>query len=108
VQGGHELYDVAVLLALVASVVLLVVAIRMRLPWPLLVYTAAVLLTVWASDGQIHSRVRLLLPAFPLLIPLAVGLAHRRTGTVVAVVVAAALVSAWFGGYTLTIWRYAM
>ena len=108
VRGGHELYDVAVLVALVASVVLLVVAIRMRLPWPLLVYTAAVLLTVWASDGQIHSRVRLLLPAFPLLIPLAVGLAGRRTGTVVAAVVAAALASAWFGGYTLTIWRYAI
>ena len=105
---GHEVYDLAVLLSLAASVTLLVVAVRMRLPWPLLVYAAAVLVTVWASDGQIHSRVRLLLPAFPLLIPVAVGLARRRTGTAVAVVVAAALASAWFGGYTLTIWRYAI
>ena len=78
------------------------------LPWPLLVYAAAVLVTVWASDGQIHSRVRLLMPAFPLLVPVAVGLARRRTATAVAVVVAAALASAWFGGYTLTIWRYAI
>jgi hypothetical protein len=107
-SGGHEVYDLAVLLALAGSVVLLVVAVRMRLPWPLLVYAAAVLVTVWASDGQIHSRVRLLVPAFPLLVPVAVGLARRRTGTAVAVVVAAALVSAWFGGYTLTIWRYAI
>jgi hypothetical protein len=107
-SGGHEVYDLAVLLALVGSVVLLVVGVRMQLPWPLLVYTAAVLVTVWASDGQIHSRVRLLVPAFPLLVPVAVGLARRRTGTAVAVVVAAALVSAWFGGYTLTIWRYAI
>ncbi len=107
-RGGHEVYDLAVLLALIGSVTLLVVAIRMRLPWPLLVYAAAVLLTVWASDGQIHSRIRLLTPAFPLLIPLAVGLARRRRGTAVAVVVAAALASAWFGGYTLTIWRYAI
>jgi hypothetical protein len=106
--GGHEIYDLAVLLALVASLVLLVVAVRMRTPWPLLVYAVAVLVTVWASDGQIHSRVRLLVPAFPLLVPVAVGLARRRTGTAVAVVVAAALVSAWFGGYTLTIWRYAI
>ena len=106
--GGHEVYDLAVLLVLVASVTLLVVGIRMRLPWPLLVYSAAVLVTVWASDGQIHSRIRLLLPAFPLLVPVAVGLARRRTDTAVAVVVAAALVSAWFGGYTLTIWRYAI
>jgi hypothetical protein len=105
---GHELYDLAVLLALAGSLTLLAVAIRMRLPWPLLVYAAAVLVTVWASDGQIHSRVRLLVPAFPLLIPVAVGLARRRTGTAVAVIVAAALASAWFGGYTLTIWRYAI
>jgi hypothetical protein len=63
---------------------------------------------VWATDGQIHSRVRLLLPAFPLLLPVAVALARRRTATAVAVVIAAALASAWFGGYTLTIWRYAI
>jgi hypothetical protein len=105
---GHELYDLAVLLALIGSLVLLVVAVRMRLPWPLLVYTTAVLITVWCSDGQIHSRVRLLMPAFPLLLPVALGLARRRTTTGVAVVLAAALASAWFGGYALTIWRYAI
>ena len=31
---------------------LLVVAVRMRLPWPLLVYTAGVLITVWAATGR--------------------------------------------------------
>ena len=76
---GHELYDLAVLLTLIGSLLLLAVAVRMRLPWPLLVYTAAVLITVWCSDGQVHSRVRLLMPAFPLLIPVALGLARRRT-----------------------------
>ncbi|MGZ8750256.1 MAG: hypothetical protein ACXWYP_05175, partial [Pseudonocardia sp.] len=84
-RSGHELYDLAVLLTLVGSIVLLAVAVRMRLPWPVLVYAAAVLITVWCSDGQIHSRVRLLLPAFPLLLPVALGLARRRTGTAVAV-----------------------
>ena len=108
-SGGHELYDLAVLLTLIGSVVLLAVAVRMRLPWPLLVYAAVVLLTVWCSDGQFHSRVRLIMPAFPLLLlPVALGLARRRTGTAVAVVVAVVLASAWFGGYTLTIWRYAI
>ena len=105
---GHELFDMAVLLALAGSLTLLAVAVRTRLPWPLLVYAAAVLATVWLSDGQTHSRVRLLVPAFPLLIPVAVGLARRRPATAVAVVVAAALASAWFGGYALTIWRYAI
>jgi hypothetical protein len=108
VAGGHEVYDLAVLLALAGSLTLLAVAVRTRLPWPLLLYAATVLVTVWASDGQIHSRVRLLVPAFPLLLPVAVGLARRRPATAAAVVVAAALASAWFGGYTLTIWRYAI
>jgi hypothetical protein len=106
--GAHEIYDLAVVLALVGSAVLLVLCLRMRLPWPVLVYTLAVLVTVWASDGQIHSRLRLLVPAFPLLLPAALALAGRRTGTAVAVVTGAALASAWFGGYTLTIWRYAI
>ncbi|HEX8518560.1 MAG TPA: hypothetical protein VF667_03110, partial [Pseudonocardia sp.] len=105
---GHELFDMAVLLALAGSLTLLAVAVRTRLPWPLLVYAAAVLATVWLSDGQTHSRVRLLVPAVPLLIPVAVGLARRRPATAVAVVVTAALASAWFGGYALTIWRYAI
>jgi hypothetical protein len=105
---GHELYDLAVLLTLIGSLLLLVVAVRMRLPWPLLVYTVAVLITVWCSDGQVHSRVRLLMPAFLLLLPVALGLARRRTTTAVAVVVAATLASAWFGGYALTIWSYAV
>jgi hypothetical protein len=45
-------------------------------------------------------------PAFALLVPVALGLAHRRTGTAVAAVAAAALGSAWFGGYALTIWPF--
>jgi hypothetical protein len=53
-----------------------------------------------------NAKLRLLLPAFVLLLPVASGLARRRPGTAVAVVVAAALASGWFGGYALTIWRY--
>ncbi len=45
-------------------------------------------------------------PAFTLLLPVAIGLARRRIGTAVAVVLAAALGSGWFGGYALTIWHY--
>jgi hypothetical protein len=103
---GSEVYDLAIVLALAASLVLLVVAIRTRLPWPLVVYGALVLVLVWGSNGPAHSKLRLLLPAFSLLVPVAIGLAKRRTGTAVSVVVAAALASAWFGGYALTIWHY--
>jgi hypothetical protein len=104
--GGSEVYDLAIVLALAASLVLLAVAIRTRLPWPLVVYSALVLVLVWCSNGPPHSKLRLVVPAFTLLVPVAIGLAKRRTGTAVAVVAAAALASAWFGGYALTIWHY--
>jgi len=101
-------YHFAVLVAFAGSLLLLVIAVRERLPWPLLVYSAATVATVWASDGLIESHVRLLQPAFPLLIPVAVGLARRRTEAAIAVIVAIAVVSAWFGGYALTIWPHAI
>ncbi len=104
--GGSEVFDLAIVLALAASLVLFAVSIRMGLPWPLLVYGGLVLAIVWGSEGLAHAKLRLLLPAFTLLLPVAIGLARRRTGTAVTVLVAAALASAWYGGYALTIWHY--
>lgn len=104
--GGEQVFDLAILVAIVATVVLFVIGVQMRLPWPLLVYAALVLVTVWGTEGLMNSKLRLLLPAFVLLLPVAIGLAKRRPSTAVAVVVAATLASAWFGGYALTIWRF--
>lgn len=104
--GGQLAFDLLIVLMLVGSLVLLAIGVRMRLPWPLLCYAALVLVTVWGSQGLMHAKARLLLPAFVLLLPAAVGLAKRRTATAVAVVAAAAGASAWFGGYALTIWHY--
>jgi hypothetical protein len=70
------------------------------------VYGALALLPVWGTHGLMNAKLRLLIPAFVLLLPVASGLARRRQGTAVAVVVAATLASAWFGGYALTVWRY--
>jgi hypothetical protein len=53
-----------------------------------------------------NAKLRLLVPGFVLLLPVATGLARRRPATAAGVVVAAALASAWFGGYALTIWRF--
>ena len=95
-------------LALAGSLVLFGLAAAKRTPWPLLVHAALVLLPVWGTHGLMNAKLRLLLPAFVLLLPVASSLAKRRTGTAVAAVTAAALASAWFGGYVLTIWRYAI
>ena len=105
---GERLFDVAIVVALVVSIALFVVAVATRMPWPLLVYAFVVLVTVWGTEGLMNAKLRLLVPAFVLLVPVAVGLAGRRTSTAVSVLVGLALASAWYGGYALTIWPYAI
>ncbi len=105
---GEKLYDIAIVVALVVSIALFVIGIATRMPWPLLVYAFVVLVTVWGTEGLMNAKLRLLVPAFVLLVPVAVGLAQRRTATVVSVLTGLALASAWYGGYALTIWQYAI
>ena len=93
---------------IVGYLVLLGVAVTSRLEWPLLGYGAGILIMALASSGIMHSKPRLLLPAFTLLLPVALGLANRRTATAVWVVAGAALVGAWFGAYALGVWKYAI
>jgi hypothetical protein len=104
--AGERVFDAVTVVALVGCLVLLGLAVTRRTPWPLVVYGALVVLPVWGTHGLMNAKLRLLVPAFVLLLPVASGLARRRPGTAVAVAAAAALASAWFGGYALTIWRY--
>jgi len=105
---GDRAYEIGTVVVLLGSLVLFGLAVWMRLPWPLLVYAGGVLVTVWATEGLMNTKIRLLIPAFVLLVPIALGLARRRTGTAVGVLVAVALASAWFGGHALTVWKYAI
>ncbi|MCA1192038.1 MULTISPECIES: hypothetical protein [unclassified Saccharopolyspora] len=91
-----------------AALVLLVLCVRARMPWPLVLFAFAVLAMDLGSDGLMYSKVRLLLPAFPLLIPVAIGLANRRTTTAVCSTVLIVCFGAWFGAYALTAWSYAI
>ncbi|MGE3287283.1 MAG: hypothetical protein AB7J32_14425 [Pseudonocardia sp.] len=104
--GSEQIHDLLSVASLIGAVVLFAVALAMRLPWPLLVYGGVGLATVLGTDGVMNSKLRFLVPLFVLLLPPALGLSRRRTGTAVAVLVAAALVSAWIGGFALTVWRY--
>ncbi|MEU0220440.1 mannosyltransferase family protein [Streptomyces sp. NPDC006265] len=88
----------------VASVVwLYVTGVRQRQPLPLLVYTGVVTVLALCASSYFGSKPRLLLPAFPLLLPLALALAGariRRSATVLgAVAVACAVYGAfWLNG----------
>ncbi|THA52729.1 hypothetical protein E6R62_20480 [Streptomyces sp. A1136] len=75
--------------------------VRQRQPAALLVYCGIVVALALCASGYFGSKPRLLLPAFPLLLPVAVGLAKWRTGRAVAVLGALALVSAAYGAFWL-------
>ncbi|WP_221361412.1 glycosyltransferase family 39 protein [Streptomyces beigongshangae] len=92
-------------LALVAGVGLLgrlyVVCVRRRQPLPLLVYAGAVTVLALGASGYFGSKPRLLLPAFPLLLPLATALSRLRTSRSAWVLGCAAVASAAYGALWL-------
>ncbi|MFI7205903.1 hypothetical protein ACWEEK_15010 [Micromonospora aurantiaca (nom. illeg.)] len=109
-RGQQALVQVAALPLLVVTVVALLSIMFFALsaidrqPWQLLLYSGLMLVTTLGAAGYYHSKARFLLPAFPLLLPAAVGLARAgwaRAGTVLVTLVA---LSAYFGGYLLLIW----
>ncbi|MFF5706294.1 glycosyltransferase family 39 protein [Streptomyces sp. NPDC012794] len=90
---------------LVAGVLLVLwlyrLCVRDRQPAALLVYCGIVVALALCASGYFGSKPRLLLPAFPLLLPLAVALARWRTGRAAAVLGALALASAAYGAFWL-------
>ncbi|MCX5204621.1 hypothetical protein OG897_24590 [Streptomyces sp. NBC_00237] len=111
---AHEvrppLFLVVVTGVMLAAVVLFVwCAAVERLPLPLLVYSGVLVLIVLGTDGVYFPRARFLLPAFPLLLPIALALsrARARIPATVLVVGGAALFSAYFGAYMALVWTSA-
>jgi hypothetical protein len=69
-------------LAVVAGVIALGALVRWAyrdgLPLPLLVYSVVIVVLAFVTSGYFGSKPRYLLPAFPLLLPIAGWLAGRR------------------------------
>ncbi|MGA4865298.1 glycosyltransferase family 39 protein [Streptomyces lavendulocolor] len=86
-------------LALVGWVVWL--CIRQRQPLPVLVYTVGIVVVSLVGAAYFGSRPRLMMPAFPLLLPAAVALARLRDRTVVPVLAGLAAASGAYGAFTL-------
>ncbi|MCH5674044.1 mannosyltransferase family protein [Streptomyces gilvus] len=80
---------------------LYVVCVRQRQPLPLLVYAGVVTALALCASSYFGSKPRLLLPAFPLLLPLAVALARARTSRSALVVGGVAVASAVYGAFWL-------
>lgn len=80
---------------------LVVLCVRQRQPLPLLVHGIAIVVISLIGAGYFGSRPRLMMPAFPLLLPPAVALLRLRTAGTSAVLTALACASAAYGAWTL-------
>jgi hypothetical protein len=91
--------------ALIAGVGLViwlyVVCVRQGQPLPLLVYAGVVTALALCASSYFGSKPRLLMPAFPLLLPLALALARARPRRSAAVLSAVAAASAVYGAFWL-------
>ena len=102
----HDLaYYVTTAVVLVALGLLVLLVID-RTPWPLVVYAAVIFGAAVGVDGYYHTMARHLLPAFPLLLPLASALAGTRRPRIIVVLTLLAAMSVWYGVYLRMIWPY--
>lgn len=96
---------VAVTLVVVGCFALFVLCAAQRQPAPLLLFSGALLAVVALGKGVYIARARFLLPAFPLLLPLARVLARAHPRTIAYVLSTAALASAVYGAHLCLIWN---
>ncbi|WP_020657758.1 hypothetical protein [Amycolatopsis benzoatilytica] len=107
--GPGNTWETMVAFVTIAAIALAIVCCTgKRMPWPLAAYAAGVVLLVLCSAGLPALKARFLLPAFALLLPIAIGLARRKTSTMIIATVAFVLVGSWFSAYSLTVWKYAI
>ncbi|MEU0967279.1 hypothetical protein ABZ357_18265 [Streptomyces sp. NPDC005917] len=100
-RGDRVVFPIA-LVIVAAAVVLYALLLLDRAPLPLLAYTAVLLLITLGGSGFFESKPRFLLPAFPLLLPLARALvrtARARPWHATVVVAALAGLSFGYGAY---------
>jgi hypothetical protein len=103
----HRLAYYLTTLVLVLAVALVVlVAFDRRWPWPVLVFGVLLLVVTLISGGNYyHAKARFLIPAFTLLIPVAIGLVNTSRLTRYVVLATLTGLSAWYGSYLLLVWN---
>lgn len=106
--GSLDAVSVLTGLVIIAALVLLVWSFVDRLPWPVLLYATLVTASVLLSSGLMPSRSRLILPAFVILLPVAIRLARASRTAAISTAVGATIASAWFGAYMLTVFDFAI
>jgi hypothetical protein len=100
-SGPRPWLGLFVVLGLGALIGLYLLAVRDRQPPALLVFAGLLLVLAVTTSGYFGSKPRYLLPAFPLLLPVAVRLAGLRTGARVGVLILLTAGSAAYGAVWL-------
>ena len=97
----------AVTATIIVAATLAALMVRDRLPWPLVIYALTVLILAVGARNLFVSIPRFLLPAFPLLFPLAARLAHLRRSWLIAIGALTASIPAVLGAAWMTAFSYA-
>jgi hypothetical protein len=106
---GSSVMQVGSVVVLFGATGLAVAAARRRLPWPLVVYGAGIVVLIAGTAGLPFAKPRFLFPAmFVLLLPVALELAGRRRSTMLTAVVTIVALGTWYSAYSLTGWAYAV
>ncbi|WP_236648125.1 MULTISPECIES: glycosyltransferase family 39 protein [Micromonospora] len=87
------------------AVVLIALLVLHRYPLPLVIYSIAFFLISVGTENYYWAKGRYLVPAFTLLLPIAMGLAKARRSTVLTVFAFLVLVSGWYGTYLSLVWK---
>ncbi|AVH59570.1 hypothetical protein C4B68_31780 [Streptomyces dengpaensis] len=95
------LAGVGLIVGVALIVWLYVTCVRQGQPLPLLVYAGIVTALALCASSYFGSKPRLLMPAFPLLLPLALALSRLRTSRSALVLGATAVASAVYGAFWL-------
>jgi hypothetical protein len=101
-KDGQPIVGLVILLAISTLIVLLWSLWRKSLPTPLFLYTLILVSLSLTTSGYFGSKPRYLLPAFPLLIPIAIHLNKGRRGNQKFVLAGIVLISFIYGAIWLT------
>ncbi|MCF3122604.1 glycosyltransferase family 39 protein [Streptomyces arenae] len=103
-RDGDKLVFAMTMVIVAAALLLFALLVADRAaPLPLLVYTGVLVLITVGGSGFFESKPRFLLPAFPLLIPLALAMTRARPRSARLVAGALAGLSFAYGTYLVTI-----
>lgn len=108
---GYKVPVYVLAVSLLFALALTVMAYRHSQGWtrtlPVVAFTwISVALALFIGPTYFHAEARFLMTDFPLLLPPAAFLARRNKYVAAAVLIACAGLSAWYGGYLLTIWTH--